>query len=245
MIGRIQFIIALSWLLGLQMPVALWAAGGNSALVIIDMQPYFASRNDRQELPGNKAKLQEMIRNQVEAIKAARKAELPVIFVEYDRDRFVSQGAVPADGPQSDFETHGDLKAAVEGYDKAVILKKTTDGLFDGPNKHKAELDNYLKDRGIGTLIVAGANGGACVQFSIQGALLENYDVIAFSQGIADFNFKDFIYPYTGYYRGKIKTSCPDCTFREVRDLEAVTRVIEKARPFAHGSGPAARGGAR
>jgi hypothetical protein len=70
-----------------------------------------------------------------------------------------------------------------------------------------------------------GANGGACVSDSIVEAIQGNCSVVAFNKGIADFNYKQFIYPYAGQY-AKIKSSsnrlCKDCSFKEVSSLDDV-----------------------
>lgn len=189
------------------------AAADRPALVIIDMQPHYAKRNGFHTAPENIFKIDQVIASQVAAIEKAKKQNIPIIFVEYT-------GAG---------DTADNLKKAVQGYKDVKFFKKNTDGMFDPPNRGRQELVDYLKKNRIGNLIVTGANGGACVRQSILGALKGNCNVVAYSNGIADFNFKEFIYPYKEYY-GDVKPNCTDCSFREVHRIIKVEEVMATAR---------------
>jgi len=175
-----------------------------SALIVIDMQAKFITRGGNQWIPENMKKVDAIIRSQVEAIREARRESIPIIFLEY----------------RNYGSTNEKLKDAAEGYGEVAYFIKTTDGMFSSGNKHKKELVDFLEKEEVGTLIITGANGGACVRASINGALAANYSVVAFSQGIADFNYKDFIYPYDDKYN--FKPSCKDCTFREADELDEI-----------------------
>lgn len=96
----------------------------NAALMIIDMQDSFALRGKRALLRANAAISSSVLDEQIKAIEAARKADLPIIIVEY-------ANASP---------TSARLKAAVQGYSKAKIIEKTTDGVFDGYNLYRKDL---------------------------------------------------------------------------------------------------------
>lgn len=176
----------------------------NAALVIIDMQPRFATRGGNENDEGNKKKLKELIKNQLEAIKIAKTSQIPIIFIEYEGFG----------------DTNEELKKATEGYTDVKYILKDSDGMLSYDNSHKPELAEYLSSKKIGNLIITGANGGACVQESITSSLDNNYNVISYSKGIADFNFKDFIYPYVHPY--KVTPSCEDCKLRVVKDLEVI-----------------------
>ncbi|MBC7712190.1 MAG: isochorismatase family protein [Rhizobacter sp.] len=178
--------------------------GDKDALVIIDMQAMFVTRGGYSDDEENKKKVQEVLRNQLEAIKLAKAAKIPIIFLEYEGFG----------------NTNDDLKKEVEGYPDAKIFLKNTDGMFDSYNKHKAELVAFLESKNVKSLIITGANGGACVLDSISGSLDSNYNVIAYSKGIADFNYKEFIYPYDHHYN--FTPTCADCKFKEVDNMQVV-----------------------
>jgi len=129
--------------------------------------------------------------------------------------------------------------AAAQGYDKAKVIKKNTDGVFSSKNIYRKELVAYLQENQVGTLIITGANGGACVYLSMRGALDNNCTVIAYNRGIADFNFKDFIYPFAGYY-DNTELNCKNCSFKEVSSMDGVVsnminnmRAIEASPVFS------------
>lgn len=187
------------------------AKSANSALIIIDMQPYFANRGGQQNSQENKAKIGKIIEMQIASINKAKEANIPIVFLEYD--------CGPCD------PTDSKLKAAALNYKNARFIKKDTDGMFESYNKYRKDLVDFLNKNSVGTLIIAGANGGACVLRSITGALENNCNVVAFNAGIADFNYKDFIYPYVGQY-SHIKPNCKDCSFKEVSSVENVAELM-------------------
>ena len=59
---------------------------------------------------------------------------------------------------------------------------------------------------------------------SIAGSLDNTYNVIALSQGIADFNYESFIYPYEKFY--DFEPTCSSCKFRELSDSETLALSI-------------------
>lgn len=117
-------------------------------------------------------------------------------------------------------ETNPKLKQATAGYSKVVSFVKNTDGMFEDYNQTKELIKSYLASNKIKNLIITGANGGACVQESISGALDNNYNVTAISKAIADFNYPEFIYPYAKIY--SFNPHCSDCKFKEVESTETV-----------------------
>lgn len=187
----------------------LWAAdiviGDKEALIIIDMQPFFVERGGNHKDPENVKKVKSIISSQIELIEMAKIKKIPIIFLEYD-----------------DFgETTSDLKVAASSHPDVAYILKNTDGVFENSNRFRDELINHLSKREIGALIITGANGGACVERSIQGALENNYTVVAVNTAIADFNYEKFIYPYSKQYN--FKPTCKDCEFAEADGLESVT----------------------
>ncbi len=184
----------------------------NSALIIIDMQPGFITRGGNHEVPSNIEKVRQIIDQQVIAINHAKEKQIPIVFLEYVGDYG---------------DTNESLRDQVKNYDRVKFFKKDSDGMFEKYNKYLSNLSDYLKKNDIGTVIITGANGGACVESSIRGALENECNVIALSQGIADFNFTDFIYPYAGYYKASIGSpTCKNCTFSEVSSIDGTDRFM-------------------
>lgn len=156
----------------------------NSALIIIDMQDYFVERGRQHEKPENQVKTKAVNDHIIDSIKQAKQAGLPIVLLEYEDS-----------GPTNDR-----IKEAVGDYDKAKYITKNTDSMFDSWNRYRQELNDYLEKEKVSELLITGANGGACVHRSIRDALYEEYKVVAYSKGIADFNYRDFIYPYDDQY---------------------------------------------
>lgn len=182
-----------------------------TALVVIDMQPVFVTRGGNHETPENKKKVNRILEEQRVLINKAKAAKIPIIFLEYEGDYG---------------DTSQTLKSPVKGYSKVKTFMKNTDGMLSSYNSHRNGLIEFLKQQKIGKLIITGANGGACVESSIIDSLERNCSVVAYSPGIADFNYKDFIYPYSGHY-SDIKTNCTNCTFRETDDKNEIFREIK------------------
>ena len=176
----------------------------SSALVVIDMQPIFVTRGGNDQDPKNQEKVNKILEIQKRAIQDAEKANIPIVFIEYE-----TKG-----------KTNEKLSDLIKNYKKSTVILKNTDGMLDKDNTHKKELQKYFKENKINTLILIGANGGACVHESIAGSLKNNYNVIAISSGIADFNYKDFIYPYKDQYSEFNHPNCANCSFKEVTDPE-------------------------
>jgi nicotinamidase-related amidase len=187
-----------------------------AALVIIDMQPNFVTRGGFDRDPENKKKVEQILRAQITAIRTAEKAKLPIIVIEYEGEG----------------KTSAVLQEEMKDYPNRVNFLKNTDGMFDAHNKHLTEITEYLEKNGIHELIITGANGGACVKMSIQGALNKNYRVVAYTKGIADFNYKNFIYPYVNQYQD-VKAGCAHCSFEEVSNLTKTISI-----PFDENSIP-------
>lgn len=169
-----------------------------TALIVIDMQRYFLTRGGHEKTEHNVLKTQRVQRAQLAAIRQARASRMPIVFLEY----------------KDCGETNSELKDAVRDYRNTRFIIKDTDGMFADGNIGKAELIDHLRGQNIGRLLIAGANGGACVEASIRGAVDGGCGVVALTDAIADFNYADFIQPYRGHYSA-ISSSCASCTFHE------------------------------
>lgn len=202
-----DYVFSSSLLLLSLLPSSVFA--GESALVIIDMQQKFITRGGHETKPENVKILKDIFAAQTEAIKNAMTMGIPIIFEEY--------------------ENHGDtddqLRNLVKGYQNVVYFKKTSDGMFERYNSHLEKLTKFLKEKDVTNLLIMGANGGACVKESIEGALKNEYNVVAYSHGIADFNFEKFTYPYK--YDG-ITSKPKEGTFRQVTDVKGLFAEVKK-----------------
>lgn len=190
------------------------STANKKALVIIDMQPFFVRQFGFTLTPKNVEKVENVIAAQIEAIRQAKNSNSPIVFIEYYHPS-VNVG-----------DTSEKLKNEVLGYPNVKFIKKTKDSMFDNENENKGALVEFLKSNNIKTLIISGANGGACVRKSIQGALDGNCNVIAYNAGIADFNYQDFIHPYINLY-SDIQANCSDCAFTEAPDITKVRQAIK------------------
>lgn len=193
-------------------------AAPRSALVVIDMQAPFVTRGGNADRAENIRKVEEVNKEQVAAIREAKKAGIPIVFIEYERYG----------------DTNATLRKEVEGYRNTVSMYKNTDGFLSTNNRHRVKLYEYLTKSGIDTIIMTGANGGACVWASIEGALEDCFNVVAYSKAIADFNYEDFIYPYVDQYKDmKPGEKCKDREFREVHNLADVVAQLKRQKPGA------------
>lgn len=161
-------------------------AQAREALFIVDMQEYFARRSGNYSMRENQKNVESLVGNILELIVRARNTNTPIFIFEY-LDR----------GP-----TLEKIRVALDGYSLARYITKTSDGAFDLANKNRSELINELNFFSVDRIIISGANGGACVEATIYGAMAKNLnlEVVAVAPAIADFRTNPFSYPYR-YYR--------------------------------------------
>jgi nicotinamidase-related amidase len=178
----------------------------NPALIVVDMQTFFMDRGVISKKKSNQDKVKEIMREQVRVIKEAKRNNIPIVFIEYENYGNTSKKL---------------LRVAGKGKN-IKIFQKDSDGVFDEQNSKIKEIETYLLSLNIDTLIITGANGGACIKATIEGALNKNFDVIAYDKAIADFNFPEFIYPYDKYLKDLIHHNCKECKFTETMEIEKV-----------------------
>jgi nicotinamidase-related amidase len=207
-------------LLALSCSVLCFAESNNTALVVIDMQDQFIERGEIHNRPDNVEKVEQIFKFQIATIRSAVEAKIPIIFMEY----------------RGHGETNTQLKQAVGDYSNVKFFVKAADGMFDD-EATKKRLVAFLNENGIKNLIITGANGGACVANSIRGALENEYSVVPFTKGIADFNYDEFIYPYENRFNDMEK-KCKTCTLSEVSSLESVKEVIQNGKMSARSTLP-------
>ncbi len=220
MAPRMQKRLALLATLAFLGPLAAFASTCKTALLVIDMQPGFVTRGGNENSAKNKLSFAQLLAAQVEAIRKAKQHHAAIVFLEFKGNY----------GP-----TNEELKKAVGTYPNAEFFTKDTDGAFNQSNSFRAEFIEHLKKEKVCDLVVTGANGGACVEESIKGAIENCYNVTAVSEGIADFNFETFIYPYADKY--KFKPKCEGKFFREVTNAQEAF-APEAPGQFAPASSP-------
>jgi nicotinamidase-related amidase len=191
------------------------ANAGSKALVIVDMQDYFVARGGTKDRGDNPKILSDIFGNQKKMIDAAKRNHLPILLVEY-----ASFGA-----------TNQELLEYIGEYSPVITVMKSTDGLFDSRNVSVQAARDVLASWSATDLIVMGANGGACVERTIRGALHAGYKVWAYEQGIADFNYDSYRYPYNYDDRDDIK----DLRAEGLKEVEKAKQVVDfrRRRPEA------------
>ncbi len=123
----------------------------NTALVVIDVQNgVVAGNHDRDAVVGRIAGL----------VDRARSEGISVVWVQHSSDelpRGSDQWAYVPELPQRDGEP---------------VVHKTYGDSFEG-----TDLEDVLAGRGVGRLVVAGAQSDACIRSTIHGAFTRGYDV--------------------------------------------------------------------
>ena len=124
----------------------------NTALLVIDVQNgVVAEAHDRAGVVANIANL----------VDKARDQGVPVVWVQHTSDELV---------PETDGWRYVPELPQAQG--EPVVHKQHGDSFED------TTLEGELADRGVGRLIVTGAQTDACVRSTLHGALVRGYDTI-------------------------------------------------------------------
>lgn len=124
----------------------------NTALVIIDVQNgVVANAYHRDEVVANISSL----------LEKARGAAVPVVWVQHSDDGLVRGSDEWQYVPE--LERH---------EDEPLIHKHYGDSFED------TELESVLAERGVGRLVVAGAQTDMCIRSTLHGALARGYDAV-------------------------------------------------------------------
>jgi len=130
----------------------------NTALVVIDVQKgVVANAHQRDEVIANIGTL----------VDSARTADVPVIWVQHTSDDELPQG--------SDQWQYVDELQREDS--EALIHKRYGDSFED------TDLESELASRGIGRLVVAGAQTDACIRSTLHGAITRGYDTVLVGDG--------------------------------------------------------------
>jgi nicotinamidase-related amidase len=126
-----------------------------TALLVVDVQ---------NDVVGDAVSRDTVVANIADLVLRARADEVPVIWVRHSDDHLVSGSTgweiVPELDPRDD---------------EAVVEKHYGDSFED------TDLESVLADRGVGRLVVVGAQTDACVRATLHGALVRGYDTLLVS----------------------------------------------------------------
>jgi nicotinamidase-related amidase len=123
----------------------------NTALLVVDVQVGVVTGSPRRD---------EVIANINDLVSKARAESVPVVWVQHNSDEL-----------QPDSEPWQYVPELSFGADEPVVQKRYGDSFED------TDLEDVLASRGIGRLVVTGAQTDACVRSTIHGAFARGYDV--------------------------------------------------------------------
>jgi maleamate amidohydrolase len=149
----------------------------NTAVIIVDMQYGFYTRGGVLQTDG----LIKLVKKQQELLTWAKTKKMPILFFEYD-------------GYQ---ETDYALTSTLWGYKFKTVAKNEDNG-FEGQSGYEA--NQYLRDRKVDKLIIAGINASGCVKRTAIGALEEGYQLISSGDLVADMYNSPPIYPQLDWF---------------------------------------------
>jgi nicotinamidase-related amidase len=123
----------------------------NTALVVIDVQNgVLAESHDRDTVVGTISGL----------VDRARLADVPVVWVQHSSDE------LPRDSEPWQYVPELDPAAG-----EPIVHKRYGDSFED------TDLEDRLAERGVGKLLVTGAQTDACIRSTLHGAFVRGYDV--------------------------------------------------------------------
>jgi nicotinamidase-related amidase len=122
----------------------------NTALLVIDVQ---------NDVVGGAHNRDAVVANIVTLVDKARAGDVPVVWVQHSGDG-MAQGS---DGWQY-------VPELTRQDDEPVVHKQYADSFED------TDLEKVLAERGIGRLVVAGAQTDECIRSTLHGAIVRGYD---------------------------------------------------------------------
>jgi nicotinamidase-related amidase len=122
----------------------------NTALLVVDMQ---------EGVVGDAYEVDRVVSNIASLVNRARETNVPVIWVQHS-DEELEKGS---DAWQ--------LVPAFEPADHEPVVHKQYGDSFE-----ETDLESLLADRGVGRLVVTGAQTDACIRSTLHGALARGYD---------------------------------------------------------------------
>jgi nicotinamidase-related amidase len=141
----------------------------NTALVVIDVQ---------NDVVANAHQRDEVIANIYTLVDKARAEQVPVIWVQHASDELV---------PESDGWQY--VPELQRSADEPVVHKRYGDSFED------TTLESELADRGVGRLVVTGAQTDACIRETLHGAFVRGYDTILVGDAHTTEDFSEYGLP--------------------------------------------------
>ena len=124
-----------------------------TALLVVDVQNGVVNDNGSH-------RRDEVVANIAALVARARGEQVPVVWVQHSSDE------LPQGSPQWEYVAE---LAIAEG--EPVVHKRYGDSFEDTP------LEDLLAERGVGHLVVTGAQSDACIRATIHGGFTRGYDV--------------------------------------------------------------------
>jgi nicotinamidase-related amidase len=141
----------------------------NTALVVVDVQnDVVANAHQRDEVVANIGAL----------VERARVQDVPVIWVQHADDNL----APGTDGWQ--------YVPELQRLDSEPLVHKTYGDSFEDTT-----LESELAARGVGRLVVAGAQTDACIRATLHGAFTRGYDTVLVSDAHTTEDYSDYGLP--------------------------------------------------
>ena len=141
----------------------------NTALLVVDVQ---------NDVVANTHQRDEVIANISTLVGAARAQEVPVIWVQHADDQIIEN----SDGWQY-------VPELVRLEAEPLVHKHHGDSFED------TTLESELAERGIGRLVVAGAQTDACVRATLHGAFVRGYDTLLVGDAHTTEDFSEYGLP--------------------------------------------------
>ncbi len=184
------------------------------AVVVIDMQEKFFTRNPNWNLESNMTSFQSLIDHQMKVLNRAKKLGLPILKIKFDGfGSFVTN-----------------INKSLKHYINLRTFIKTSNNFLYRENPSTEKVLSFLNTQKIGNLIILGINGGSCVLASIRGAMQNTFNVIADVNGILDLNKRNYIYPYQNLY--SFHRQLFPANFRESLTLSDTLQSLEDSTLF-------------
>ena len=141
----------------------------NTALVVVDVQNDVVAHAHRRD---------EVIANISTLINRARAEQVPVIWVQHASDELVEG----SDGWQ--------YVPELQRRDAEPLVHKTYGDSFEDTT-----LESELAQRGVGRLVVTGAQTDACIRATLHGAFTRGYDTVLVSDAHTTDDYSEYGLP--------------------------------------------------
>ncbi len=150
-----------------------------SALAVIDMQRYFLDAEAEAYL----APPENLVRNVSAIIAAFRSARRPIVFTKHahakddDAGQMVRwwNGRLPRKG-----DPESELIAAIELAEGDRLITKKKYSAFE-----ETDLDSWLRERGVETLVLCGVMTNLCVETTARHAFLKDFQPVVVEDACA------------------------------------------------------------